>query len=79
MWENIYEDGQGKFSYSPNEYKKTTNMHTWEMDIYTNVYSYMADSKYKLSFVGYESLESLYNAIILKNIESYNYEDNIVE
>ena len=43
MWENIYEDGQGKFSYSPNEYKKTTNMHTWEMDIYTNVYSYMAD------------------------------------
>lgn len=79
MWENIYEDGQGKFSYSPNEYKKTTNMHTWEMDIYTNVYSYMADSKYKLSFVGYESLESLYNAIILKNIESYNYEDNIEE
>ena len=79
MWENIYEDGQGKFSYSPNEYKKTTNMYTWEMDIYTNVYSYMADSKYKLSFVGYESLESLYNAIILKNIESYNYEDNIEE
>jgi hypothetical protein len=79
MWENIYEDGQGKFNYSQNEYIKTTDKHTCEFDIYHDIYAWIADSKYKLSFVGYDSLESLYDVIILKNIEYYKYEDNIVE
>ncbi len=79
MWENIYEDGHGKFNYAQNEYIKTTDKHTWETDIYTNLYTYTADSKFKLYFVGYDSLESLYNTIILQNIEYYKFEDNIVE
>lgn len=80
-WDNLYFDGDGEFKYTKDEYYKTTNKYTCEWDIYQDYYKatdYYA-KQVKLSFIGYPSLDEIYDLYITGHIEDYKFEDNIAE
>lgn len=73
-YSNIMIDGDGKIVVDTNDYSTPSSSFT----VKANVGTGWSSSK-TWYYYGYESLDSLYKAVVTSNLDSYNHEDNIDE
>ena len=74
-FKNVSVNGKGVISQGLSDY--TTPNDRMEIDSGLKMYSF-SDSTFCWNYAGYKTLDGLYSAAVIRNIETYNHQDNLL-
>lgn len=80
-WDDLVLNEYGTCTYDKNTYWKTNERFTVKTDFYKDYWQFAIEPyrPYELSFIGYQTLDEIYNLYITKRIENYKFEENYVK